>query len=113
MASTRRNKATCDYLFTWLRANLGRNALAALTGTDMRALAAAGHILELRAMCGCDEERLALNAFRDVVLCMQPSNRELAFHAIACFGEWHHRVEVWYDAGLPPIHRPSRCKGER
>lgn len=113
MASTRRNKATCDYLFAWLRANLGRDALAALTGTDTRALAAAAHILELDAVCGWPNQRLALDAFRDVVLCMQPATRELAYHAIACFGEWHDQARLWSAAGLPSIELTLRCKGER
>lgn len=113
MASTRRNNASCDYLFTFLRANLGHDALAPLTGPDKQALAAAAHILALHAVCGWDEERLALSAFRDVVLCMQPSSREFAYQAIACFSEWDQRDDLWLDAGLPWIDNPRRCKGER
>jgi hypothetical protein len=105
-----RHVAECDQLSKWLVLNLGRRALAPLTGTDSRALAAAAHILMLYATSS--QERLVLEAFRAVVLTMQPSTREFAYHAIACYGEWHWRDEVWLRAGLPPLDRVQICAGE-
>lgn len=106
-----RNKSTCQSLITWLKLNLGRHHLAALTGTDSRALAAAAHILSLRGVCSHNPALIA--AFREVVLCMQPSTRELAYHAVAYLGEWDDRAKVWAEAGLPPLARVSVCDGER
>lgn len=102
--------ANCTELLRWLRANLGRGALAPLTGTDSRALAAVAHILMLRAVA--DSERLPLEAFRAVVLTMQPKTRELAYHAVAWCGEWEWRERVWRAAGLPPLEHVSVCAGE-
>lgn len=104
-----RTLAACDDLLRWLRANLGRGALGALTGTDAKALAAAAHILTLYAYTGSDE---ALSAFRAVVLCMQPSTRELAFHAIARQLDWEDRARVWRLAELPELAAVSVCVGE-
>lgn len=100
-----KQKATCDFLLRWLKLNFGRYALAPLTGTDSRALAAAAHILELYAVTQSD---LALIALRNVVLCMQPHTRELVYHAIACAFDWHDRDRVWALAGLPPLV-PTLC----
>lgn len=94
---------TCTDLTTWLRANFGRRALAALTGSDWRALTAAAHLLALRAY----DRELPLSGFRDVVLCIQPKAREFAYHAIAHFGDWDDRDAVWAEAGLPPLDRVS------
>lgn len=87
-----RPKPNCDALLAWLRSNLGRSALAPLTGTDAKALAAAVHIL--------------------VVLKMQPTTRELAFHGTAFLMDWHNRAEIWIAAGLPDLALTSVCAGE-
>lgn len=105
---TTRPDPTCKGLMKWLRLNLGRSALAALTGTDSKALCAAVHILELYNYGGDDS---TLEAFRLVVLKMV--HPELAYHAIAYLMDWHNRGEVWAAAGLPPLERVSRCEGER
>lgn len=47
-----RKKSECDELMTWLRANLGRGALAPLTGTDSKALRAIVHVLLLYQYTG-------------------------------------------------------------
>lgn len=98
--------ASCDDLLRWLKANFGRSALAPLTGTDFRALAAVAHIVALYAVSGNDS---ALSALHDVVLCMQPSTRELAFHAIAHQLDWDDRARVWGRAGLPPLVTTMRA----
>jgi hypothetical protein len=104
-----RRTTDCADLYTWLRGNLGRSALGALTGTDDKALSAAVHILRLYAYNG---HASALEAFRLVVLEMQPTTRELAYHAIAYVSEWHFRPNWWYVAGLPPLDRVSVCAAE-
>ncbi len=105
-----RPKADCDEcVYTFLRGNLGRSALGALTGTDSKALAAAVHILRLYAYNG---HAGALEAFRLVVLEMQPTTREFAYHAIAWVSEWHNRDLWWARAGLPALERVSTCEME-
>lgn len=108
MARMASPKPVCAALLTWLRLNLGRGALAPLTGTDAKALAAAAHIVVLYAY---DRDDATLAAFRAVVLRMQPSTRELAYHAIAHVMDWDDRARVWARAGLGPI-RVHRCEGE-
>jgi hypothetical protein len=97
-------------LLKWLKFN--GLSLGALTGTDSKALDAAAHILELHCYGGNGSE---LEAFRLVVLHMQPSTRYLAYHAIANVMDWHNREEVWERAGLPeiPRERLGRCRGDR
>ncbi len=98
-----RPKADCDEcIYTFLKGNLGRSALGALTGTDWKALAAAVHLLRLYAYNG---HAAVLDAFRLTVLEMQPSTRQFAYHAIAYVSEWHNRAEWWARAGLPPYER--------
>lgn len=108
MSAHRPPEPACKQLFKWLRLNLGRERLAALTGTDTRALGAVAHILS----GGANVEGLPLEAFRAMVLVMQPRTRELAYHAVACFGEWEWRARVWAAAKLPPLERVSVCVGE-
>jgi hypothetical protein len=81
----------------WLRCNLPRPAIAALTGTDCDALQAAAGILVLYQRT---EDRGLLAAFRTCVLIMQPKTRELAYHAIARVAEWDTRAKWWGKAGL-------------
>lgn len=105
-----RDAAACDALIAWLRRNLGRDALAALTGTDARALSAAVHIIELYT---CSAHPSVLRAFGDVVLEMQPSTRYLAYHSIAYVREWDDRAVIWNLANLPYLGAVPRCDGER
>jgi hypothetical protein len=44
-----------------------------------------------------------------VVEQMQPSARELAFHAIAHAADWGHRYELWASSGLPMFERVRVC----
>jgi len=92
----------------WLKANLGKNCLAPMTGTDSRALAAAVQTVELYAY---HEDAGILEAFGRLVKCMQPSTRELAFHAIAHVLDWPDRRRVWMEADLPEF-QPRRCAFE-
>lgn len=91
----------------WMSANLG--GLGALTGTDWRALRAAVDILELYAY---DGSSTLLPAFRAVVLRMQETTRQFAYHAIAMVLEWHDRERLWALAELPAIAKPWKCKHE-
>jgi hypothetical protein len=90
----------------WFSFNLGT---AALTGTDWKALRAAAAILELYAY---DSSPTLLPSFRAVVLRMQETTREYAYHAIAMVFDWHDRDRIWSQADLPPITNPRRCKAE-
>lgn len=91
----------------WMGFNLG--STGALTGTDWRALRAAVAIIELYAYDGSAD---VLPAFRAVVLRMQETTREYAYHAIAMVIDWKDRQILWDRAELPPIAFPLVCKAE-
>ena len=93
----------------WLRSNLGKNALAGVTGTDHKALLAAVQIVQLYSY---DRDESLLTAFGSVVRRMQPSQWHLAFHAIAHVMDWSDRIVVWAGAGLPTDIRVPRCTYE-
>lgn len=93
-------KAECQDLRRWLTANLGKGALAPLTGTDARALDAAVHIVELYSY---DRSPRVAQAFGLVVNRMQEKTRYLAFHSIAKVMEWDTRFELWTLANLPAL----------
>ena len=94
-------KPVCQTLTTWLRANLGKGALAPLTSTDSLALDAAVHL-----------KAGVLQAFAFAVRCMQPKCYRFAYHAIAHVMDWHNRPQIWAKAGLPDIEHPGRCEHE-
>jgi hypothetical protein len=102
-------KTASQLIVPWLRANLGPACLAPLTTTDFKALRAAVEILELYAY---DRNPAVLEAFRLVVLRMQESSRQFAYHAIAHVLDWSERPKVWEAAGLPPLTDIRRCKHE-
>lgn len=106
-----RQEATVTSVMKWLRLNIGRAPLAALTGTDTRALGAAIHIIELYVRSGDDD---LLDALRVVVLKMQPKCYHIVYHVPAYFQEWETRDRVWVHAGLPidALAPCSVCQGE-
>lgn len=99
-----------ETVIDWLRMNLGASAMGALTGTDIRCLKAATAIIEAYAYTYDTD---LLEAFDTVVLKMQPSTREFAYHAIAYAMDWDDRKRVWSRTGLDPIAMPTLCKGQR
>lgn len=102
-------KPVCQQLRIFLKGNLGPTCLAPLTGTDARALDAAIHIVEAYSY---NRDQSVLTAFRLMVERMQPSTRELAFHAIAMAMDWNDRWSVWRAAGLPDLRHVRRCQFE-
>jgi len=88
-------------VFPWLKANLGKHCLGVLTGQDGKALAAAVTLVPL--WCNSDDRVAVAKAFYHVVMQMQMSSRELAFHAIAHAADWGHRDELWSQANLPTV----------
>jgi hypothetical protein len=104
----KRPQPRCETVLPWLKENLGPHALAPLTGTDAKALAAAVQIIELYAY-SCNKGLLP--AFGAVVATMQESCRGLAYHAIAHCMDWGHRREIWEAAGLR-LDCWARCKFE-
>ena len=103
-----KDKPVCETVFPWLRANLGKNCLGALTGTDRKALEAAAQIISLYSY---DEAPSVIEAFGIVVRRMQPSTQQLAYHAIAHVTDWSYRSRIWIAAGLPEF-APVRCAFE-
>lgn len=99
----------CQSVRSWLKSNLGKSCLGVLTGTDSRALSAAVQIVELWCYHQTPEVE---RAFGLVVQAMQPSARQLAYHAIAHCADWRHRAELWEAAGLPRIEKPWLCSFE-
>ena len=106
-----KERAKCETLRGWLKANLGHGCLAPCTGTDFRALDAAVQIVELYAYSPSKDLQ---KAFGIVVSKMQSSTRELAFHSIAHCLDWHIRRGFWMDAGLDieEVRNFRRCKFE-
>lgn len=102
-------KPVCQTVRGWLIANLGKHCLGALTGTDAKALDAAVHLIELYSI---SRHEFSLHGFRYAVLTMQPSTRELAYHAIALVMDWSDRRVVWEEALLAPIPNLRRCAFE-
>lgn len=96
----------------WLKANLGKGSVAALTGTDTRALRAAVQVVELWQCCDKHKEADCYRCFGLVVSQMQQKTQELAYHAIAMVSDWHVRAGFWARAGLEPIDKPRRCEYE-
>lgn len=104
-----KSKSAADRVIPWLRANLGNQCTAPLTGTDARALAAAVQVAELYSYC---PTVTVATAFRYVVTEMQTTTRELAYHSIAMVMDWSDRDRLWTAAELTPILNPRRCLGE-
>jgi len=101
---------TYDEIVSWLWSNLGRAAVAPITGTDAKALFAAAGIVNL---WGYSKSRKSAEAFGLVVQEMQPSTRELAYHIIAAETDWSFRAQLWAQAGLPPLPQARVCSFER
>lgn len=92
-----KTKPVAETIFPWLRANLGKNCLGPLTGTDARALRAAVQIIDLYSY---HRDKSVLEAFQKVVFCMQPHCQEFAYHAIAHVMDWSDRPLIWRAAEL-------------
>ncbi len=103
------NPPLCKSVLPWLRDNLGKGALGCLTGQSGRALAAAVQIVGLYSYCDQEAEAHVLSAFRSVVMCMPPDQRELAYHAIAYVLNWSDREKIWARAQIPPLDHVRRC----
>jgi hypothetical protein len=101
-------KPVCETVFPWLRTNLGKHALAGLTGTDYKALRAAAQIVELWA-CGGNAED-CFRAFGAVVRQMQGCTRFAAFYCVAHVANWGDCLLFWSRAGLPAIRGLPRCQ---
>jgi hypothetical protein len=93
----------------WLRENLGKQAMGALTGTDSRAIEAAHSVLNLYAQTG---DKNLLTAFGTIVSQMQPKNYHMAYHLIAMIFDWCDRSRIWLEASLPSKINLGRCKHE-
>lgn len=93
-----KNQTPSQRILRWLRDN--EIPLGALTSHDTAALRAATEIAELYIRGDFGNRERSVVAFREVVLQMQVSTQFFAFHAIAMVGDWHHRGEVWLNAGL-------------
>jgi len=101
-------KPACQRIFQWLRDNLGKGSLGALTHTDTYALMAAMQIIELYAYA---REPQILIAFRNCVSLMQPQCREFAYHGIAMVMNWEDRDIIWQECELPTF-ASRKCKFE-
>ena len=89
---------TPNEILKWLKANLGRRALAPLTSTDTYALVTS---VNLSNLIGYDSAPPELfKAYHAIVSQMQEHNRHLAFHAIAMELDWGHRAMIWCTSGL-------------
>lgn len=102
---------TSNQIYKWLRANCGKTCLAVLTHHDSYALTASVNMVILINHSGAPQE--LFDAYRAIVMQMQPKARYLAYHAIACELDWSHRNMIWTKAGLPEGDKPTqRCQFE-
>ena len=89
---------TPNEILKWLKANLGRRAIAPLTSTDTYALITSVNLSNLISYESAPDELFA--AYRAIVSQMQEHTRHLAYHAIAMELDWSHRAMIWEQAGL-------------
>lgn len=99
----------------WLRLNVGRTPVRALTDGDIAALRVVVALLDMFG--GVAEASWStcvgyLAAFRDAVEDMQPETRWAAFHLIAHRFDWDTRERLWALAGLNQIPNVPRCEFE-
>jgi hypothetical protein len=100
-------------ILRWLKAN--GLPLGGLTSHDVYALVTSVGLCNLISYESAPPE--LFEAYSAIVRQMQPSQRHLAFHAIACELDWSHRRMIWTtsglsadaDGGIPT----SRCAAER
>ena len=85
-------------ILTWLKNNLGPRAIAGLTSTDTYALVASVNLSNLIGYESAPDDLFA--AYKAIVMQMQPHNRHLAYHAIACELDWSHRSMIWICSDL-------------
>ena len=97
---------TTKEIFKWLRANCGKDSLAPLSSHDTNALVASVALVNLISWEGAPGQ--LFDAYRNIVLEMQPHTRWLAYHAIAMELDWGHRAMIWAAAGLPEGDKPAR-----
>lgn len=88
-------KPRCASGKTWLRNRLGRDALAPLTGQDMRALEAYLHLLELYFASDEIGERCAYVAIGCAIAAAQPSVWHVFRAAIPWAREWDDEARLW------------------
>lgn len=81
-----------------------------LTSTDTHALMASVAIAPLISWAGAPPE--LFDAYRAIIMQMQPQSRYLAYHAIACELDWGHRAIIWLHAGLEDQIPVGKCKFE-
>lgn len=96
-------------ILRWLKSNLGARSLGVLTSTDVQALVTSVNLSNLISYASAPQE--LFDAYRAIVMQMQPQARYLAFHAIACELDWGHRAMIWTTAGLGDI-TTTRCEAE-
>lgn len=84
----------------WLTHNLGKRWAAPLTGQDWPALKAVVEIVNAWTSSDSEGREHCVQAYRAMVLTMQPQCQYLAFHAVAHAADWSHRWELWLLAGL-------------
>jgi hypothetical protein len=97
---------TSKEIFKWLRANCGKNCTAPLTSHDVNALVASVALTPLISYAGASVD--LFQAYRAVVMEMQPKCRWLAYHAIAMELDWGHRAMIWIAAALPEGDKPAQ-----
>lgn len=93
-------------MFKWLAANCGKRCTAGLTSTDATALAASVTMCPLVSYESAPAE--LFQAYRALVMAMQPHTRWMAFHLIAMELDWDHRAMIWCMAKLPDADKPAR-----
>ena len=96
-------------ILRWLRAN--KQPLGGLTSHDVEALVTSVNLSNLISYASAPPK--LFEAYYSIVMEMQPTQRGLAYHAIASELDWGHREMIWTLACLPEGDKPkTRCFAE-
>lgn len=91
----KRPDPSCRAIGKWLQHHCGKDALAPLTGQDIRALHAFVHLVELYAVSDIIGREYTLVAMATTVMTMQPKTRYLAKRSIPHVLDWGDEEIIW------------------
>jgi hypothetical protein len=97
----RRENERCRDAYKWMTLNYGKHCLAPLTDTDTCAFEALVHAWDLRTYT---RDNKSLEACLALLMCMQPSTRELGVALIPFAVDWSNEREFRREYSCEPYH---------